>query len=166
MKSNLFALGSVILGGLVFWTPEILFALRIPSEGKWLAEASFAGPLALLAFCAAAAMYRKDMGVGPSSSLFALVGIWLTAPWLMLLGASLQTSGMFQNMRVIDYAYLCLMSVLPPLTLWTSAMHGSAYGLILATIVTIVCHRVFEKGRWLIPPDWKRHLHFPGYPTN
>jgi hypothetical protein len=62
-------------------------------------------------------------------------------------------------MTLADYAHLCLMSVFPPYTLYLSAAQGSGYALVLATILMPICHRVFEKGRWVIPPDWKHRLH-------
>lgn len=158
MKSGLFAIASLIVGGLAFWIPEIVLLHSITSESAWL-PASFVGPTVLLALYLVAVRCRRNISAGPSSALFAIAGVWATAPWLMLVGASVQTPGMFHNMRFIDYAYLCLMSIFPPLTLWTSAMDGSAYGLILVTILMPICHVLLEKQRWLIPPGSRRFMH-------
>ncbi len=159
MKDFLLALTSLITGGLAFWIPENILLRRVTSGSAWL-PASFVGPIVLLSVYLLIVRYRRSKGVGPSSALFAIVGVWSTAPWLMLLGASLQTPKIFQSMRFVDYAYLCLMSVCPPLTLWTSAMDGTAYGLIFATIMMPVCHLLLEKERWLIPPGARRRIHF------
>lgn len=146
------AFSSLVLGGVVFWVPETFLSRSIVSQWAWVIE-SFLGPSLVLVFCFVAAKYQpKDVSIAPSPSLFALVGLWLFAPWLMLLRAR----GAFDGMRFIDYAYLCLMSIFPPLTFWTSAMQGSAYGLMLATTVAVICHCLLEQNRWLIPPTWKR----------
>jgi hypothetical protein len=68
--------------------------------------------------------------------------------------------------KVSDYTPFLLMSVCPPLTLYFSMMQGNVFALVLATILMPVCHRVFEKDRWLIPPGWKRRFHFRHRPTS
>jgi uncharacterized membrane protein len=166
MKDGLLALASLIVGGLAFWISEVIVLHLVVSESAWL-PASLVGPMILVAFYFVTARQRRKNSVGPSSALFAIVGVWSTAPWLMLLSASLQTPGMLKHMRFIDYAYLCLMSICPALTLWTAAMDGTAYGLILVTITMPICHSMLEKERWLIPPSARRFMHLNrGYPRN
>jgi hypothetical protein len=91
--------------------------------------------------------------------MFALVGVWLTGPWFMSLAAILRTPAIIRDRPLESFAYTCLMTVFPPFTLYFSAAQGSAYGLILATLLLPVCHCIFEEDRWFVPPEWKRRLH-------
>jgi hypothetical protein len=78
----------------------------------------------------------------------------------MTLAAALRTPDIVRSMGGADYSYLALMSIFPVYTVYVSAAQGSGYGLVLATVLMPVCYRMFEKERWLIPPDWKRRIHF------
>jgi len=160
MKNLGFVFASLVLGGVFFWAPTVVLCPPTTSEETFWITASWASPVVLLIFCGLAVRYRKGQVGGPSSCLFALVGVWLTGPWLMALAAALRTPEIVRVMTLADYAQLCLMSVFPPYTLYLSAAQGSAYALVLATVLMPVCHRVLEKDRWFIPPDWKLRLHF------
>ena len=166
MKSFGYVLANLAIGGAVFWAPAILLFPPTTSDRTWWITASFASPVALLIFCRVATRYRKVTVGGPSSCLFALVGIWLMGPWFMTLAAALRTPEIIRGMTLVDYAYLGLMSVFPPYTLYLSAAQGSGYALVLATILMPVCHHLFERHRWLIPPGWKRRLYFRHRPTS
>ena len=159
MKQGLLAFSSLIIGGIAFWIPELILVHWVISEWAWVL-ASLVGPIVLLASYFVVAACRRRNDVGPSSALFTIVGVWLAAPWLMLLSAFVQTPGMLQQMRFVDYAYLCLMSICPPLSLWASATDGTAYGLMVVTIIMPICHLVLEKERWLIPPGARFFTHF------
>ena len=160
MKSLGFVFASLVLGPVLFWAPTLVLCPPTTSEETFWVTASWTPPLLLLIFCGAAVWYRKGRIGGPSSCLFALVGVWLTGPWFMALAADLRTPEIVRGTTLADYAWLCLMSVFPPFTLYLSAAQGSAYGLVLATLLLPVCHCIFEEGRWFIPPQWKRRLHF------
>ena len=96
---------------------------------------------------------------GPSSCLFALVGVWLSGPLFMMLAAGLRTPDMVRDFSVLEYGYIGVLSLFPGYTLYMSAAQGSAYGLVIGTILAIICHVVFEKDRWVIPPSWRRRFH-------
>src|SRR5436190_23417365 len=86
MKSLWLALASVLIGGISFWTPNVLLFPRMKSMNSFFVEITFACPLALLVVYGVATWYRKQQEVndgGPSSALFALIGVWLIGPWLM-----------------------------------------------------------------------------------
>lgn len=158
MKDVRFVLLNVILGGAFFWAPVVLLLSRpLESKGGFI-MVTFTCPLALVGFYSVALSRRRGRSGGPSSALFALLGVWVIGPWFMALAGTLAGGPGLHN--VTDYIPLLLMSVCPPLTLYLSFMQGNAFALILATILMLVCHRVFERGRWLIPPGWKRRLHF------
>ena len=156
MKNLGLIFANLVLGGAFFWTPTILLFPPTTSEKTWWITASYASPAALLFFCGLAVWYRKGHVGGPSTCLFALVGVWLTGPWFMTLAAAQRTPEILRGMASMDYAYLCLMSVFPFYTLYLSAAQGTGYALVLATILMPVCHRVMERDRWFIPPEWKR----------
>jgi len=160
MKSLGFVFASLVLGPVLFWAPTIVLCPPTTSERTFWITASWTSALLLLIFCGAAVWYRKGRVGGPSSCLFALVGVWLAGPWCMALAAALRTPEIVRGMTLADYVQLCLMSVFPPYTLYLSAAQGSAYGLVLATLLLPVCHFVLEGDRWFIPPGWKRRLHF------
>jgi hypothetical protein len=61
-----------------------------------------------------------------------------------------------------DYLPFLWMSLCPPLTFYFSAMQGSVLALVLVTTLMPICHRVFEKGHWVIPPAWKHRIPFWG----
>ncbi|MFI5109042.1 MAG: hypothetical protein ACHP78_09380 [Terriglobales bacterium] len=120
-------------------------------------EITFACPLALLGVYGIAIWYRNRYErSGPSSALFGLIGVWVIGPWLMALAGILAGGPGFH--KVTDYMPFLWMSLCPPLTLYLSSMQGNVFALILATVLMPVCHRVFEKQRWLVPPGWKRRL--------
>jgi hypothetical protein len=120
-------------------------------------ETSIACPLLLLTIYGVAVWHRnKGEHAGPSLALFALIGIWLIGPWLMAAAGKLAGGPGFH--KPSDYLPFLWMSLCPPLTLYLSAMQGSVLALIVATILMPLCHRWFEKGRWIVPPDWKRRI--------
>lgn len=161
MIKNLgFVFASLVLGGVFFWAPTVVLSRSTMSEETFWITVSWASPLLLLIFCGLAVRYRKGRVGGPSSCLFALVGVWLTEPWFMTLAGALRTPEIVRGMTLADYVQLCLMSVFPPYTLYMSVWQGSAYALILATVLMPVCHHVLERDRWFIPPEWKHRLHF------
>lgn len=160
MKSLRFILANLVLGGAFFWAPTLALFPPTTSEKAWLIASSLVSPAALLAFCGVVLRLKRGHVSRPSTCLFALAGVWLTGPWLMTLAAALRTPAIVRSMGPVDYSYLALMSVFPPYTLYLAAAQGGAYGLVLATVLMPICHRAFEKQRWLIPPGWKRHIHF------
>jgi hypothetical protein len=149
----------LILGGLSFWVPDIAIIRHVTWRESW-PDVTLACPVALLLFYLVAMLYKKGKA-GPSASMFALFGIWLLAPWLMRLAADWASGKQaFQGMELADYLYLVFLSFFPPLTFWHSAMQGSGYALMLATIIMPVCHCLFETGRWIVP--WRRSAKVQG----
>ena len=161
-----FVFAGLVLGAVCFWAPTVVLSPPTTSERTWWITASLVSPVVLLIFCGVAVRYRKGRVGGPSSCLFALAGVWLTGPWFMALAAALRTPEIVRGMTLADYALLCLMSVFPPFTLYLSAGQGSAYALVLATVLMPICHRVLERDRWFIPPELKLRLHLSrSHPT-
>jgi len=150
---------NVILGAVAFWTPTLALLPPTTSEKTWLVAGALAPPAALLLFCTLAVRFRKTAVDGPSSCLFALVGIWLTGPSFMTLAAILRTPNLLHTMGPADCAHLALMSLIPPYTLYLAAAQGSGYALVLATILMPVWRHIFESDRWLIPPRLTRRFH-------
>ena len=160
MRNVRVVLASVIIGGVSFWLPNAFLVSRILESSGTFVTITLACPLALLAVFAIAIWWRKGTVGGPSSALFALVGVWVTGPWLMALSTGLAEGDAAHKLGAVGYGVLLLMTICPPLTLYFSFMQGNAFALILATVLMPICYRVFEKERWVIPPEWKRRLHF------
>lgn len=161
MKNFWLALASVLISGITFWTPNVFLLSRMKSMSSFFVEITFACPLALLVVYGVATWYRKKHEGnhdGPSLALFALIGVWLIGPWLMGLAGTLAGGPGFH--KISDYIPLLWMSLCPPLTFYFSSMQGNVLALILVTVLMPVCHHRFEKGHWLIPPGWKRRIHF------
>ena len=155
------ALFSLVACGISFWTPNVLLFPQVKSMSRFFVEITFACPLALMAIYGVLIWYRnrhEGSRDGPSSALFGLVGIWLIGPWLMGLAGTV--SGGPGVQKLADYIPFIWMSFCPPLTLYFSSMQGNIFALILATALMPVCHRLFERGRWVIPPAWKRQVRF------
>jgi hypothetical protein len=152
------ALASAIFGGAAFWLPNTFLVSRILDSTAVFATVTFACPLALLAAYTIVIWSRKGTVAGPSSALFALIGVWVTGPWLMALSAGLAEGDAVHKLGSVGYGSLLLMTVFPPLTLYFSSMQGNVFALLLVTVLMPICHRFYEKGRWIIPPTWKRRI--------
>jgi hypothetical protein len=160
MKSFWLALASMTVAGISFWAPNVMLFPRMNSMSSFFTEITFACPLSLLAVYGAATWCRsryQRTGAGPSFALFGLIGVWVFGPWLMALAGTLAGGPGFH--RASDYTPFLWMSICPPLTLYFSSMQGNVFGLILATILMPVCHWVFEKQHWFVPPALKRRFH-------
>ena len=86
-----------------------------------------------------------------------LIGGWLIGLWLMGFAGTLASG---PACKVSDYTAFILISRCPSLTFYFSAMQGSVFALILVTVLMPVCHHLFEKEHGMIPPGWKRRMHF------
>ena len=145
--------------GASFWLPTVLFLPPTTTERNWLILASLVSPVTLLMVCSLAFWRSRGRRGGPSLCLVALVGVWLSGPWFMAIAAAIRTPSIVHDfITPVGFLYLLVLSIFPPYTIYASAMQGSAYALILATILLLVCRRKYESDRWLIPPSWKRFL--------
>jgi hypothetical protein len=162
MRNVWLVLASVVIGAASFWLPNMVLVGRILESSSAFTTVTLACPLALLAVYGIAIWWRKGTVAGPSSALFALAGVWVAGPWMMVLSTGLSEGAVAHKFGITGYGVLFLMTICPPLTLYFSAMQGNVFALILATVLMPVCHRLFEKGRWVIPPAWKQRIHFRG----
>lgn len=154
MSNRASAITSFIAGGIAFWAPTVALLPPTTSERMWMVAVSLVSPAALAA-CWYLMVRLKKRGEGPSSSLFALAGVWVSGPLFMMTAAAIRTPGMLHDFNGLEYAYVWLLSLFPGYTLFLSAAQGSAYALVLGTILMVACHVGIEKEQWLIPPAWK-----------
>ena len=153
------AVTSLFIGGAVFWAPTVVLLPPTTSENTWIITVSLLSPAALLSYCWLAIRFRKGTDGGPSSCLFALVGVWLSGPLFMMVAAALRTPQIVGDFSVLEYVYIGLLSLFPGYTLYMAAAQGSGYGIVLGTILAIIGYIALEKDRWLIPPALKRRFH-------
>ena len=152
------ALLSFFGGAASFWLPDVVSFLAIGDRSRWIAMTVLC-PAGALGFYAWICRRRKgETPYGPSSALYQLLGIWMLAPWFMILASNL-SPGPPPSMDLRLYLFLLVASLLPPLTLEASAMHGSGYALVLVTLGLPVLHLLKELGRWVVHPRiafWRR----------
>src|SRR5512146_2199995 len=134
MSNRASATTSFIAGGVAFWSPTVALLPPTTSERTWMVVVSLVSPAALAA-CWYAMIRLRKRGEGPSSSLFALAGVWLSGPLFMMTGVAIRTPDMLHDFKGLEYAYVWILSLFPGYTLFLSAAQGSAYALVLGTIL-------------------------------
>jgi len=152
------------LAGAAFWLPEVLLAAvfhKAPVDAIGTLATSILLPIFLFgAYFALRQTKGPSLESRPSLALFMGIGVWISGPLSMTLVATFAGTGFTKWNGVSDTAYLLLFSVFPIYTLMMSAYNGTIAALLLTSAILIVVHFSSERDRWLIPPNWKRHLHF------
>ncbi len=143
MRQRLLAIVIIAIGGL-FWAPPIL-------SHRWLntSEPGFVASLlvpVLLIGCVYWLLVFKWRAGTFSISLSLLLGVWVSKPLILFL------SELFRNWPDRGAVWLLLMG--PMLTYISSAYDGTFLGLLIVSILLILAHLKFEKGRWLLSARW------------
>jgi len=137
-------------GAIAFWIPDIIIpALKRDEQGYAVTAAC---PLASLLFYAVVLRLRRPMASGPSTAIFAICGMWVLAlPFAML--AQQMRAEQWGLFTWADVGYLFLSSFIPTRVVKFLALEGSILALFLGTLAMAVCHFVFERSRWIVPPS-------------
>ncbi len=148
-------LAYLVIGGLAFWTPDVLTALI-----RRAALVDVIGALAMTALLPAALVgsyflvKRSATAVepAPSIALFLATGVWLLGPLSMTLANTFLGAGFSTGNSVGNVGWVLLLTVFPPGTFMMSTYDGSLGALILMSIFMLTLHFLYERGHWLIPP--------------
>ncbi|HEV7219233.1 MAG TPA: hypothetical protein VGN39_10190 [Terriglobales bacterium] len=140
----------LLLGGLCFWGPELLIYAwtRHETNAKII---TFLLPGTLLVGYFLISFFRRARQACPSAAIYMSVGVWLLASTAMLLGATLQKAGFYTGVGSVA---ALLIGLLPPYALIMATYDGSLFALLLSLLMPL-CHLIFERESWIIPPKWK-----------
>jgi hypothetical protein len=151
---------SFLGGGVVFWIPDLIIpALDRNEQGI---AVTIACPTFLILFYAAMLHVRKLKRSGPSTAIFAVGGIWIMALSFTMLAQTIRGNGFKGGTWSWgDFGYLFVSSFLPIRILEIVTLEGSIIALGVGTMAMIICHLLFEKTRWIVPPSLRgvlRHM--------
>ncbi len=152
MSNSTEAIVGFFAGGAAFWLPDAaIFVAMDTSDSQWRwILMTIACPLVAVTFHRWTWRRRSDKRGGPSAALFQLVGIWMVAPWFMVL-ASWMAPGRSNVLTLGELKFLLMTTFLPIFTVPASAMQGSLYGLVIISLILPALHLGNENDRWLIP---------------
>jgi hypothetical protein len=139
-----------LLGAVAFWTPDVLLAavFHQPSIERWY----LANPIFVISVCLTyAAIFKLRASRYPPSNISAafymLIGIYVLAPEFMLIEQTFAFSRIPAFHTMQDWGYMMLSSFLPPYTLIMAGYDGSAFALLIVTVLLIVADQTLEKHR-------------------
>ena len=148
LKNIVLILLYILLGGLAFWTPDVVLHARRAYEisGRDVAVITLLLPWTLLTCYGITLWLAGRKSQNPSVAIFMLIGVWLLGSTAMMLGASYSGGGFATS--GIDVWYFVFH--LPPYTFILSTHDGSLFGLILASALMLFMHYRFERHRWFL----------------
>ena len=141
---------SFLGGGIAFWIPDLIVpALNRNEQGG---AVTVACPAVLVLFYAVVLRFRKTERSGPSTAIFAICGMWILALLFVMLAQEIRAPG-GGGLSWGQLGYLVVSSFLPTRIFELVALEGSIFALLLGTVAMIICHFVFERTRWIVPPS-------------
>ena len=149
MSSWKWFLLSLFGGGIAFWIPDVVIPALDRNEQGVLV--TFACPALLILFYVAVLRLRKAERSGPSTAIFAVCGMWLLAISFTLLAQEVRARGGGYTWG--DFGYVLVSSFLPMRIVEFVTLEGSIVALFIGTIAMVICHVVFERTRWIVPPS-------------
>jgi hypothetical protein len=133
---------SALIGGVVFWLPDVLYDYFKRSEPTVAAiwALTFIMPFAVtLAYF----VVKSTVQAQTRSLAFSmLLGIWLLAPTMIALGQTFQGVG-FRNIYTV--AVVIFATVFPPIVLILSGYDLSIMALLAGTVALLLFRRIFEQ---------------------
>jgi hypothetical protein len=149
------ALAYALIGGLVFWMPDVLTAAI-----RRAALVDVIGPLPMTALLPAVLVcvyfvvrrYVKLAEPTPSIALFLGTGVWMLGPLSITLANTFLGAGFSTGKSAENIGYVLLLSAFPPGTLMMSTYDGSLGALTLLSILMLILHFSYERGHWLASP--------------
>ena len=138
-------------GGTAFWIFDIIIPALDPNEER--VAVTIVCPIVLLLFYFAVLRVRRGERSGPSTAIFAICGMWVLALWFTMLAQTIRGNGFKGAFEPPEIGYLLISSFVPTRIFFFVALEGSVIALLLGTVGMIICHFVFERSRWIVPPS-------------
>ena len=136
--------------GIAFWIPDLIIAALDRTDQGW--AVTIACPIVLILFYSLLLRIRKGDRTGPSTAIFAILGMWVLALSFTELAQDIRSES-FSGFSWGDLGFLVVSSFLPTRVFELVTLEGSIVALLLGTVAMIVCHLLFEMERWIIPPS-------------
>ena len=136
-------------GGIAFWISDLIIPALDRSEQGGVV--TIACPIVLALFYMMVLRIRKSDRTGPSTAVFAILGMWVLALSFTTLAAWIRSEQGFGGFSWGDLGFLLVSSFLPTRVFMLVSLEGSIIALLLGTMTMIVCHIAFERTRWIVP---------------
>jgi len=137
-------------GGVAFWISDLIIPALDRTEQR--GAVTIACPIVLILFYSLLLRIRKGDRTGPSTAIFAILGMWVLALSFTELAQDIRSES-FSGFSWGDLGFLVVSSFLPTRVFELVILEGSIVALLLGTVAMIVCHLLFEMERWIIPPS-------------
>jgi hypothetical protein len=134
--------GLALVGAIAFWLPTTIIHLVTRRELNGLLG-TFLGPALLVLIYVG---FRLSRLVRVRAYIWMLVGLYMFGPWFMFVGFMPFGGGFARAMGPLEWYYLALSSLLPPMTLLYSGYDGTLFGVLLVTIALPSLH--YLQRRW------------------
>ena len=136
----------MLLGGVSFWLPDILYHYirhtELTSTAIW--EMAIAMPaLAMLAYAVVLASGRHDDGGRQSLATSMILGIWVLAPTMITLGTSFAGAGFRSGVSVLTVIFAT--ALFPAFAPMMAGYDLTIPGLLLVTMILVGARFAFEK---------------------
>lgn len=151
MSSWKWLLLSFFGGAISFWISDIIIAALDPNEQGYAVTVMC--PIVLIVFYVTVLRLRKGEPSGPSTAIFGLCGMWILALTFILLASRLRGSGGMGTIKWNYVGYILVSSFIPTRIYFFVMLEGSIIALFVGTFAMIICHLVFERTRWVVPPS-------------
>jgi len=138
-----------------FWISDVMMPLLDPNEQR--GKVTIVCPIMLILFYATVFRLRKAQHSGPSTAIFAICGMWVLAIPFTLLAQAVRSHGGI-GFGWDEIGYVLVSSFLPWRIFLFVTLEGSIIALWLGTAAMLICHLVFERNRWIIPPSLRAVL--------
>ena len=142
---------SLFGGGFAFWISDVIIPALDRNEQR--VAVTIACPVILALFCLFILRLRKADPSGPSTAIFALIGVWVMAPWFTMLAQTVRGSGFRAGFEPKELFDLLFSSVLPTEIFEMATLEGTALALSLGTAAMIAFYLTLERSRWIVPPS-------------
>lgn len=143
--------------GTAFWISDVIIPVFDRKEQGY--AVTFACPIVLILSYAAVLKLRKQQRSGPSTAIFAICGMWVLALTFIMLAQTVRGNGFKGGSWSLgDSGYLFISSFLPLRIIEFVALEGTIIALLIGTVMMIAAHLLFERSRWIVPPNVSNFL--------
>ena len=142
------------LGALAFWLPDIVVQAntRYNFSSRDAVTLIFLLPVTSATSYGILRTFLRQRDNGPSLAFFMLLGIWVSGPLFMMIGATFSGGGFAKPYIVWLFLISFGTALFPIYTFMLSGYDGSTGGLFVASVLLMLIHLMFERKRWILPP--------------